>query len=195
MDNITTLIKYTLQDLLRQKSIYLLLGLSILFVLMLRGCYDGQYVVNGRVVDHGAIAWYAARIVFQVISAGVFFLAVLVAMKTFSRDRSDGTLVMIMSRPVSRWQYVIGRITGTWIFCLMILFVLHATVFVTVWQKNGGAGPPLPGGLTDVFAQPHVCDHLCLLADALPARLYQCTLNLGHLMRRARLRRGPSSVP
>ena len=137
MNNSTAIFKFTLHDLLRRKSVYLLLGISILFVFVFRGCYDGHYTVNGRQMNSDAIAWLVSRIVFHTISAGIYFMAALVAMKLFSKDRTDGTLVMAMSRPVFRWQYVAGRITGTWFFCFMFMFILHAIILVMVWQKTG----------------------------------------------------------
>jgi len=141
MNNSATLFKYTLRDLLRRKSVYLLLAMSVLFVLMLRGCFDGHYLVNGRPMNPGAVAWVVSRIIFHTVSAGIYVMAALVSMKLFSKDRSDGSLVMVLSRPVSRWQYVAGRIAGTWFFCLMFMLILHVAILVTVWQKTGTLMP------------------------------------------------------
>lgn len=141
MNNPITIFKYTLQDLLQQKSVYLLTGVSVLFVLMLRGCYDGHYLVNGRPMNAGAVAGGVSRIGFHTVAAGIYFMAALAAMKLFHHDRSDGFMVMVLSRPVSRWQYVAGRVMGTWAFCLMFMFILHTAILVTVWQKTGSFIP------------------------------------------------------
>ncbi len=136
---------YTIRDQMRHKSFYVLLGLSILFVLMIRGCYSGQYVVNGRQLDSITVAWHVSKIVFQVIASGMFLIVILLSMKIFSRDQEDGSLVLFLSRPVFRRQYILGRIAGTWILCLVFMFILHATIFLTVWVKTGAA---VPGYLT-----------------------------------------------
>jgi ABC-type transport system involved in multi-copper enzyme maturation permease subunit len=136
---------YTIRDQMRHKSFYVLLGLSILFVLMIRGCYSGHYVVNGKQLNSVTVAWHVSKIVFQVIASGMFLIVILLSMKIFSRDQEDGSQVLFLSRPVLRWQYVLGRITGTWFLCLIFMFILHATIFLTAWLKTGGI---IPGYLT-----------------------------------------------
>ena len=132
---------YTIFDQMRHKSFYVLLGLCLLFVLMIRGCYGGQYVVNGKPLDSIAVAWYVSKIVFQIIAAGMFLMVILLSMKIFSRDHDDGSLVLFLSRPVFRQQYVLGRIAGTWFLCLVFMFILHTAVFLTVWAKTGTVIP------------------------------------------------------
>jgi len=136
---------YTIRDQMRHKSFYVLLGLCLVFVLMIRGCYSGQYVVNGRQLDNITVAWYVSKIVFQVIGSGMFLIVILLSMKIFSRDHEDGSLVLFLSRPVFRQQYILGRIAGTWFLCLVFMFILHAAIFLTVRVKTGVT---IPGYLT-----------------------------------------------
>ena len=122
---------------MRHKSFYVLLGLSILFILTIRGCYDGGYTVNGKMVEPATVAWHVSKIVFHLIAAGMFLMVSMLSMKIFSRDHQDGSTVLFLSRSVFRWQYVLGRVTGTWALCLVFMFILHLTVFLTVWVKTG----------------------------------------------------------
>ncbi len=145
MNNSIKIAGYTIRDQMRHKSFYVLLGISILFVLMFRGCYDGNYMVNGKQVDNLAVAWHASKIIFQIIASGMFLVVALLSMKIFSRDRNDGSMVIFLSRPVCRWQYVLGRIIGTWVLGLVFMFILHLTIFLTVWVKTGAT---IPGYLT-----------------------------------------------
>ena len=46
-------------------------------------------------------------------------------------------MILFLSRSVVRWQYVLGRITGTWALCLVFMFILHLTIFLTVWLNSG----------------------------------------------------------
>ena len=137
MDNVTKIAVYTLRDQMRHKSVYVLLGFSILFIMMIRGCYDGEYMVNGRMVDKSLVAWHVSKIGFHLITVGMLLMACMLSMKIFSRDHEDGSAVLFLSRSVFRWQYVLGRITGTWVLCLLFMFTLHATLFLTVWTKTG----------------------------------------------------------
>lgn len=145
MNNLVKVAAFTVVDQMKHKSFYVLLLISILFTLMIRGCYQGDYTVNGQEINNITLAWHVSKIVFQIIAAGMFLMVSMLAMKIFSRDRADGGLVLFLCRPVSRWQYVLGRIGGTWALCLVFMFLLHLTIFLTVWTKTGA---PVPGYLT-----------------------------------------------
>jgi len=137
MNNVIKIAVYTMRDQMRHKSFYVLLGLSILFVLAIRGCYDGSYTINGKMVANAAVAWQVSRIVFHLIAAGMFLMVSMLSMKIFSRDQEDGSVVLFLSRSVFRWQYVLGRVAGTWALCFVFMFILHLTIFLTVWAKTG----------------------------------------------------------
>jgi len=137
MNNVIKITVYTIRDQMRHKSFYVLLGLSILFILSIRACYDGGYTVNGKMVDNVTVAWHVSKIVFHLIAAGMFLMVSMLSMKIFSRDHEDGSVVLFLSRSVFRWQYVLGRVTGTWTLCLVFMFILHLTIFLTVWAKTG----------------------------------------------------------
>ena len=128
---------YTIRDQMRHKSVYLLLGLCILFILMIRGCYDGGYSVNGKIMDSATVAWHVSKIVFHLITLGMFLMAAMLSMKVFSRDHADGSAVLFLSRSVFRWQYVLGRVMGTWVLCLVFMFILHLTILLMAWAKTG----------------------------------------------------------
>lgn len=137
MKNLIIITGYTLRDQMRHKSVYVLLGLSILFILMIRGCYEGGYAVNGKTVDNMTVAWHVSKIVFHLITAGMLLMVAMLSMRIFSRDHEDGSMVLFLSRPVARWQYVLGRVTGTWWLCLLFMLALHLTILGTVWAKTG----------------------------------------------------------
>ncbi len=126
-----------MRDQMRHKSFYILLALSILFILTIRGCYDDGYTVNGKMVDSATVAWHVSKIAFHLIAAGMFLMVAMLSMKIFSRDREDGSTVLFLARSVFRWQYILGRVTGTWALCLVFMFILHLTIFLTVWAKSG----------------------------------------------------------
>lgn len=137
MNNVLKISVYTMWDQMRQKSVYVLLGLSVLFIWIIRGCYDGGYSINGHMVDNTTVAWHISKIVFHLITGGMFLMVSMLSMKIFSRDQEDGSAVLFLSRSVFRWHYVLGRIAGTWLLCLIFMFILHATIVLTVWAKTG----------------------------------------------------------
>jgi ABC-type transport system involved in multi-copper enzyme maturation permease subunit len=170
MNNFKKIVIYTLGDQMRHKSVFILLGMSILFIMMIRGCYDGQYTVNEKVLDSAAIAQYVSKIVFHLITVGTILMASLLSMKLFSRDQEDGNTVLFLSRSVFRWHYVLGRVVGTWVLCVGFMFLLHLTIFTTVWLKSGTAIPgflmaSLISSLNLLFVIACVCCFSLLMPD------------------------------
>lgn len=141
MDKTLRIALYTLQDQLKRRSFHVLLAVSVFFVLILRGCYNASYTVNGQPLSGIEIAWHASLFAFQLIGAGMLLLSVLIANQVFPTDREDGSMVLYLSRPVSRNQYVMGRLLGLWLLASAFMFVLHGTVFLIAWQKTGAVIP------------------------------------------------------
>jgi ABC-type transport system involved in multi-copper enzyme maturation permease subunit len=122
--------KYTLTDEVRQKSFIVMFVMCAIFIFLVRGCYHGDYMVNGQELEAGKIVIMVSKITFHVIAFGVMFLAALLSMRVFRRDRDDGTQSSILSKPINRWQYVAGKILGLWILLIIFMFILHGIVFV-----------------------------------------------------------------
>ena len=141
MRNFYNIILLTVLDQLRQKSFIVLLGIGVLLVLLVRSCYNGNYVVNGQQVDTVTLAWHASKIAFQVIVGAMYLMVALLAMKLLGRDQDDGSTILFLSRPIKRWQYVCGRVAGVWILSSAFMFVLHLTIFCIMWAKTGGTIP------------------------------------------------------
>ena len=145
MDKIFRIALDTIKDHLRRKSFYLLLAVAIVFILTIRGCYDADFTVNNRRIDPLTLAWHASIVIFHIISLGMNLMAILLSMRIFTKDSEDGTAVLYLARPVSRLQYLLGRMTGTWLLCTCFMLILHLTVFIIAWGKTGGI---IPGYLT-----------------------------------------------
>lgn len=166
MNNLVRISIITVGDLMRQKSFYVLLGVALLFVLLLRSCYHGSYTVNGKPVDPASVAFHASLIAFHLVAAGMLLMTTMLAMGIFSRDRNDGSLVLFLSRPVERWQYVLGRVAGTWILATLFMFILHLAIALIGLANTG----TLMGGYL-------IASLLCSV-NLLFAIVLTCTLSL-----------------
>ncbi|MBU0970446.1 MAG: hypothetical protein KKC20_07355, partial [Proteobacteria bacterium] len=98
---------YTIADQMRAKSFYLLLAISIGLLFLMRGCYSADYVINGQPLES---VFHISRIIFQAIVMGMLLMAAMLSMRIFTRDLTDGSVQMFLSRPVKRLEYVLGRI-------------------------------------------------------------------------------------
>ncbi len=136
--------RYTFADEIRQRSVAILFVVFAAFIFLVRGCYHGHYVVNGQELDPETVIRLGAKATFHVIAVGVMLLTALLSMRAFRRDREDGMQTCILSRPVTRRQYVTGKILGLWSLTSLFMLVLHAIMFVVT---SIGLKVVLPGYL------------------------------------------------
>jgi ABC-type transport system involved in multi-copper enzyme maturation permease subunit len=141
MRNFLYIVKYTVVDIINQKSFFVLLAVSIGFVMLLRGCYSGNYVFNGKMVDSNSVAFNASIIAFHIVAAGVLLIAAILCMNLFRRDREDGTVQYILSKPIARVAYVFGRVLGVWLVSFAFMFALHLTIFIISWISTNAYIP------------------------------------------------------
>jgi ABC-type transport system involved in multi-copper enzyme maturation permease subunit len=121
---------YTLTDEIRQKSFIIMFAICAIFILLIRGCYQGNYMVNGQALNAETVIRVVSKLTFHVIAVGAMLLTALLSMRVFRRDRDEGMQSCILSKPIARWQYVAGKILGLWALSIIFMFVLHSIVFV-----------------------------------------------------------------
>ncbi|MEN6469655.1 MAG: ABC transporter permease subunit, partial [Smithella sp.] len=133
--------KYTLTDEIRQKSFIVMGVICALAILLVRSCYSGNFMVNGQALDAEMIIRMVSKVIFHMIAAGAMLLAALLAMRVFKRDRDEGMQSCILSKPVTRRQYVLGKILGLWVLSGSFMFILHSIVFVIASINLKGVMP------------------------------------------------------
>jgi len=127
---ITKITKYTLIDEVQQKSFIIMFVICAICVFLIRGCYQGNYMVNGQSLDAGTVVRALSKVTFHIIGAGVMVIAALLSMRIFRRDRNEGMQSCVLSKPIARWQYVMGKVIGLWVLSVLFMFILHSIVFL-----------------------------------------------------------------
>jgi ABC-type transport system involved in multi-copper enzyme maturation permease subunit len=122
---IATLAWWTIIDEFRQRSVVIFFAACAAFMFVMRGCYQGSYVVNGDARDAAPIVLQAT---FHVVAAGVMMLAALMAMRIFKRERDDGTQAYLLSRPIARSHYLAGKVAGLWLGSAASMLALHGVL-------------------------------------------------------------------
>jgi len=130
LSTITRITKYTIVDEVRHKSFVIMFVICAICVFLIRGCSQGNYMVNGQYLDAGTVVRTLSKVTFHVIGAGVMVIAALLSMRIFRRDRNEGMQSCILSKPIARWQYVMGKIIGLWVLSALFMFILHGIVFL-----------------------------------------------------------------
>jgi ABC-type transport system involved in multi-copper enzyme maturation permease subunit len=127
---IINIANYTFTDEARQRSFVVMFVICVIFVFLIRACYQGNYMVNGRALDAGTVVGAVSKVTFHLIAVGVMLIAALLSMRVFRRDRDGGMQSSILSKPITRWQYVLGKILGLWALSTVFMFILHGIVFL-----------------------------------------------------------------
>jgi|AMWB02.1.fsa_nt_gi ABC-type transport system involved in multi-copper enzyme maturation permease subunit len=122
--------KHALIDEVRQKSFVIMFVICAIGIFLVRGCYQGDYMVNGEYLDAGTVVSAVSKVTFHIIGAGVMIIAALLSMRIFRRDRDEGMQSCILSKAIARWQYVMGKIIGLWVISVLFMFILHGIVFL-----------------------------------------------------------------
>lgn len=139
--NYLTIVKFTISDELHNKSFYVMAGIGVLLVFMLRGCFNGNVQVNGQSVNALDIGYWASIVAFNLIAVAGMLISVLLSMRLLKRDREYGMAAAILSKPVHRSEYMAGKITGIWLLGYGFTFLLHLTVYILMLVKTGGRIP------------------------------------------------------
>jgi len=138
MHRIAIITGSTLNDELHHKSLYFLSLLALFFVLTLRGCFDNSVMVNGKELDGPTIGYHASMAAFHIIAIFGIIIGILISMRVLKRDKTDGTMAVLLSRPVRRIEYLTGKIAGVWIIAYGMTFMLHLAVYLIMLIKSGG---------------------------------------------------------
>jgi len=133
--------RYTLMDDVRQKSFIVMCVLSVMAILLVRGCYSGNVVMNGRMLDSQSVIHAMSRVMFHLIALGSMFLSALLTMRVLKRDRDEGMQACILSKPITRRQYVAGKVLGLWALSALFMFALHGLVFIVASVSAGALLP------------------------------------------------------
>jgi ABC-type transport system involved in multi-copper enzyme maturation permease subunit len=87
-------------------------------------------MVNGQALDVETVIRFVSKVTFNIVAAGAMLVAALLAMRVFRHDRDEGMQSCILSKPITRRQYVAGKILGLWALSTVFMFILHFVVFV-----------------------------------------------------------------
>ena len=141
---IAKIAKYTLLDEIRQRSFVVMFIVCVAFVFLARGCYRGNYVVNGEALDAATVVAAVSKAAFHVIAVVTMLIAALLSMRMFRRDRDGGMQSAILSKPITRRHYVLGKVMGLWVLSAVFMLILQAIVLLTVVISAGVVIPGYP---------------------------------------------------
>ena len=114
---------------------YLVIGIFLLITGLFLWVFDGEYnILNSGFADMTPFFTIAPWI--------LLFLIPAVTMRSFSDERKQGTIELLLTKPLSLWEIVFGKFLGS--FLLLIIALVPTLVYVMVVYNLG-----LPEGNID----------------------------------------------
>jgi len=128
---------FTVVDLLKLRSLYLLFTVFLLVIII------GTGIKNPT--EHSARFRFAQLLYFHIISTGALLFTVLLSMEAIRKDIEAGRILMYLSCQVSRTSYLFGRLAGINIVVFLFMFFLHISLSVKITMQTG----VFPGGIPE----------------------------------------------
>lgn len=110
---------------------YLVIAVFLLLSGLFLWVFNGEYnILNGGYNDLSPFFVLAPWI--------LIFLIPAVCMRSFSEEKRQGTLELLLTKPVSLWEITLGKFFGA--FFLIVIAIIPT--FIYIWVLNGLGYPP-----------------------------------------------------
>jgi len=184
-----------LQETLHRRVLYIVLFLAIVVVGIIasESAFLRMATVSGEKEMAASMAAQTVRQVLGIWRSAAFFLALFLGAIGISGEISSRTIVHILSRPVERWVYLLGRWLGLLIFlwgfflvgvaaALIFAAVFHVPYTPVIWLGFAQDLAELTfysgvGLAFSVFMPPVLAGGCALMLTVLPAMLHNAMQN------------------
>lgn len=164
--------KTGLKECLRQRVVYFIFAISLVFVLMAKGCDVGTIRGENMLIGKETRQGIALGISFNGIVFWSIMLCGLLASQALTRDMDEGVIAVILARPLSRESFIAGRLLPVLIISALNLAVLGVLLCLFVYQSTGSLSPQLPlGFLFATLSLGLYCLMICCLSLFIPRLL------------------------
>ena len=157
------------RDALRRRVVLVVVVICLLCLAMLNSCTscDADIQVTGDISRSLDVLGWAGFGVFCVLSLWIITLAGLLAADHLTQSLSDGSALLVLSRPVGRETFALARLAGSLVVSLGAgLVLLGGATFLLSARSGLDVEPALFATLACVTSS------LCVAACAMTASLY-----------------------
>ncbi|WP_034888288.1 gliding motility-associated ABC transporter permease subunit GldF [Gillisia sp. Hel_I_29] len=124
----TAIFKKEIQSFFSSSTGYLVIGIF----LVINGLFLFVFGGNYNILDYG----FADLSPFFDLAPWIFiFLIPAITMKSFAEERKMGTMELLLTRPIGKWNLVLGKFLGT--FTLALLALIPTFIYVFTIYKLG----------------------------------------------------------
>ena len=141
---IWALTKIGLKECLRQRVVYFIFLISLLFVFMAKGCDIGTIKGGNLLLDKEQSQGITFGISFHGIVFWSIMLCGLLASQALTRDMDEGFASATLARPVGRDAYIAGKLLPVLILSTLNLTVLGLLFCWFFYRATGGITMQIP---------------------------------------------------
>ncbi len=179
--NILLIAKLTFREAVRRKALYGAIAMTIVFLVLYGWGIDVAMREMAQDAGTAGIQRQAAEVgidttilaVGQLFVAGLFavsniagLLAIFMAAGTIAQEVDQGTLYAIVSKPVARWQVVVGKWLGGAAMLAVYVTVTSLAAAAIVYWRAGFLSDKLPQGILLLIAKAALLYSITMLGSA-----------------------------
>jgi ABC-type transport system involved in multi-copper enzyme maturation permease subunit len=127
----------SIKESFRNKVLYFIFVIALLFIVLGKGCNPGRLTGAGLLITAESTQKVAMTMAFHFIVFWSMTLCGLLSTGALSRELENGTLIMVLSRPVKRSVLIAGKLLSTLSIALFNLFVLGGIFFLLFYTEVG----------------------------------------------------------
>jgi ABC-type transport system involved in multi-copper enzyme maturation permease subunit len=139
MKSVWAIAQIGLKKQLRNKVLYFIFALTLLSIFAGRGCNTGTVIGSGLLLNKEMRSTIIITTVFHIITFWGLGLCGLIASGVLPKELEDKTALMVLSRPISRTQYLFGKLLSVLFISTAMLFSLGSIFIVLLYFDTGYA--------------------------------------------------------
>lgn len=141
MSKILAIARMTVKGELRNRLIYILLAVALLFLFMARGCAPAKINIEKGFINPEQITRAGMLFTFNCILFWGLSLCGLLAMNAIPRELDEETIVLTITKPVKRYWFLAGKFLGIFFIVFSNLIVLTLCFLLFFYLRTGTADP------------------------------------------------------
>jgi ABC-type transport system involved in multi-copper enzyme maturation permease subunit len=127
----------TLKEGLRNRLLYILLGIALLIIFSSRGCMSScSASFQGNQLSDYEVARNVTTVVFHIIMFWSLTVAGLLSMGAVLGDIESGVITVFISKPISRFEYLFGKFVGVSLISIINIALLGLGLFFVSYSKT-----------------------------------------------------------
>jgi ABC-type transport system involved in multi-copper enzyme maturation permease subunit len=179
MSKILAIARITVKAELRNKLIYILLAIALLFLFMARGCAPAKINIEKGLISADQITRAGMLFTFNCILFWGLSLCGLLAMNAIPRELDEETVVLTITKPVKRSWFLAGKFLGIFFIVFINLIALTIGFALFFYLRSGTFDPRIFAVLAAVTPNFILVISLLFLLSLVLPRAIGALLTLG----------------